>query len=83
MTDIVQVQFKRRYRDEFSSSSYSYIADVPLRVGDIVNVPTVRGNSEARVCRIDVPETECSYPPDKLRHIAEPATVGKIFDDFF
>lgn len=84
MTNIVQVQFKSRYRDEFCGNAYTYIADVPLLVGDIVKVPTKFGDSEARVCRIDVPESEIPAWCGELRHITEPASPsGTIFDDFF
>lgn len=83
MSDIVCVQFKGRYRDEYCGPAYTYRADVPLRVGDIVNVPTKYGDSEARVSRVNVPESELQFHGE-LRHITEPPTVsGGLFDDFF
>lgn len=86
MTDLVQVQFKNRYGEGFGGRPYTYIADVALREGDIVTVPTASGDSQARVCRIDVPESELpkwlSY--DSLRHITEPATPeSDLFSEFF
>lgn len=77
--NIVQVQFKNRYGGGFyGANRYSYIADVPVIVGDIVNVPTRRGRSEARVVAVDVPETELPawLPVEKLEHITEPALAG-------
>lgn len=84
MADLVQVQFKSRYNDTYGGRPYTYAADVPLQVGDIVKVPTANGDGDAKVCRINVPETECGFPLDRLRHITEPATPGGgMFDGFF
>lgn len=84
MTNLVQVQFKSRYKDGYGGACYTYVADVPLAVGDIVTVPTKFGESEACVCRVDVPEDEVKGFQDKLRHITEPATVSEgMFADFF
>ena len=58
MTNLVQVQFRNRYGSGYSGAAYTYRADVPLSVGDVVTVPTKWGDSEARVCRVDVPEAE-------------------------
>lgn len=84
ITNLVQVQFKSKYGDTYAGRPYTYVADVPLLVGDIVKVPTANGDSDARVCRIDVPESECGFPIDRLRHITEPATPGgDLFAGFF
>ncbi|MBS5134884.1 MAG: hypothetical protein KHZ05_05515 [Oscillospiraceae bacterium] len=84
MTDLVQVQFRSRYGSGYSGAAYTYRADVPLSVGDVVTVPTKWGDSEARVCRVDVPEEEVAKFHGELRHITEPATPGGgLFDDFF
>ena len=86
MTDIVFVQFKNRYGDGYGGREYSYIADVALQEGDIVKVPTVSGDTEARVSRIDVPESELPkwLGRDKLRHITEHATPpNDMFAEFF
>lgn len=81
---LVQVQFRNRYGEGYSGARYTYIADVPLEVGDIVTVPTKFGDNEACVCRVNVPEDEVKGFRDKLKHITEPATVSKgLFDDFF
>ena len=83
--DLVAVQFKSRYKkDEYGGCEYTYIADVPLQVGDIVRVPTKFGESEARVCRIDVPLSEMQCRVGELRHITEPGTPGgDLFHGFF
>lgn len=84
MTNLVQVQFRSRYGEGYGGAAYTYIADTPLMVGDIVAVPTKFWDSEARVCRIDVPEDEVEKFRDQLRHIEVPATVtGDIFSEFF
>lgn len=85
MPDLVAVQFKSRYKkDEYGGNEYTYIADVPLQVGDIVNVPTKFGTSDARVCRIDIPITELHCRVGELRHITEPGTPGgDLFHGFF
>ena len=82
-TNIVQVNFKNRYGEGYSGMNYTYIADVPLSVGDIVKVPTKYGDSEARVCRVNVPEDEVKAFSGDLKHITEPATPGDLFNDFY
>lgn len=82
--DIVQVQFKSKYGDTYGGRPYSYVADIPVDVGDIVKVPTSNGDGEAKVCRVGVTEAECGFPVDRLRHITEPATPGGgMFAGFF
>lgn len=81
-TNYVQVQFKSRFREGYDGPCYTYIADVPLQEGDIVTVPTKFGTGEARVARINVPESELKFYGE-LRHITEPATPnGGLFDGF-
>lgn len=82
-TNIVQVNFKNRYGEGYGGMNYTYIADVPLKVGDIVKVPTKYGDSEAKVCRVNVPEDEIRHFCGELKHITEPATPGDLFNDFF
>ena len=83
MTNLVQVQFRNRYGSGYSGAAYTYRADVPLSVGDVVTVPTKWGDSEARVCRVDVPEAEVVKFHGELRHITEAAMHGGgLFDDF-
>lgn len=84
MANLVQVRFRNRYGEGYGGAAYTYIADIPLAVGDIVTVPTKFGTSEARVCRVDVPEAEVEQFRDKLKHITEPATASNsLFDEFF
>ena len=80
---IVSVQFKSRYSDTYGGKEYAYISDVPVTEGDIVKVPTKFGDTEARVCRADVPESEIPAWME-LKHITEAATPGgSMFDEFF
>ena len=83
--NIVQVQFKNKFGGGFySATKYSYIAEVPVVVGDIVNVPTRRGMGTAKVVAVDVPESELPgwLSVDKLEHITEPAVAGgSLFDE--
>lgn len=84
MSDLIQVQFKSKYADSYGGRPYTYRTESPMNVGDVVTVPTRSGNSEARVCRVDVPESELdSFVRDKLLTVTAPATVGSLFDEFF
>ena len=56
--NLVQVQYRGRRSGRFEGDAYTYVADAPLEVGDVVNVPTKYGESEAQVCRINVPEED-------------------------
>ena len=81
--EFVQVQFKSQYSDEFRGRAYTYIADVPVAVGDIVKVPTSSGTSEAKVCRVGIPEDEARNGYyGEFKHITEPAVPGGFFDEF-
>ena len=85
-SDLCQVQFKDRFHDGFSGRAYTYVCDYPVNVGDIVTVPTANGEGEARVCRINVPESELPsfLGRDKLKHISAPAIpADSVFADFF
>lgn len=82
--NIVHVQFEdRRNPGYYAGGSYSYIADHPLAVGDLVKVSTKYGESNAKVCRVNVPVTEIGCRVGELRHITEPAILGDIFTGFF
>lgn len=84
MTNLVQVRFRNRYGEGYGGAAYTYIADTPLSVGDIVTVPTRFGSSEARVCRVNVPEAEVEHFRDKLKSITDAASVSEsLFDEFF
>ena len=82
-TNIVQVQFKNRFGEGYGGTNYTYIADVPLKVGDIVQVPTRYGTGEARVSRIDVPADEVPDTFGGLLHITESGAPSTLFDGFF
>lgn len=81
--NLVQVQYRGRRSGKFEGSAYTYVADVPLEVGDIVSVPTKYGDSEARICRVNVPEEEVPAWCGMLRHITGPARPMDMFDEFF
>lgn len=72
--NIVTVQFRTLYGDGYGGIGYNYIADEPLKVGDIVTVPTFHGDGEARVCRVDVPESDLPkwLTVKDLKHITAP-----------
>lgn len=82
-TNIVQVQFRNRFGEGYGGTNYTYIADVPLKVGDIVQVPTRYGTGEARVSRIDVPADEVPDTFGGLLHITESGAPSTLFDGFF
>ena len=63
---------------------FSYIADVPLEKGDVVNVPTKYGPKEGCISRVGVPIREIQCRVGQLRHITEPALPGgDLFKGFF
>lgn len=82
---LVQVQFESKQRPGiFSGASYTYIADHPLVVGDLVNVPTKYGARDAKVVRTGVPLGDIQCRIGELRHITEPATPAlDLFSSFF
>lgn len=82
--NLVSVQFRDRKSGEFTGREFSYIADVPLHKGDVVNVPTRYGPREGFISRVDVPINEIQCRVGELRHITEAATTGgDIFRGFF
>ncbi len=81
---LVNVQFRDRKCGEFSGREFSYIADVPLNKGDVVNVPTKYGPREGCISRVDVPIGDIQCRVGELRHITDSATPGgDIFKGFF
>ena len=82
---IVQVIFEdRRNPGTFSGGSYSYLAEQPVAVGDIVNVPTKYGDRDAKIVKIDVPIREIQCRVGQLRKITGPAlSGGDLFSSFF
>ena len=82
--NLVNVQFRDRKSGEFTGQEFSYIADVPLHKGDVVNVPTRYGTREGCISRVGVSITELQCRVGELRHITEAATPGgDIFKGFF
>ena len=77
--NLVQVRYRGRRSGKFEGDAYTYVADVPLEVGDIVNVPTKYGESEAQVCREEEIPAWCGM----LRHITEAAVPQDMFSEFF
>ena len=53
---IVKCQFKLKSSDGFGGKEYTYLTDLPLKVGDIVRVQAGDSEGIARVSEIDVPE---------------------------
>ena len=53
---LVKCQFKKKGSDEFGGREYTYLTDLPLKVGDIVRVPAGDSEGIARVSEINVPE---------------------------
>lgn len=81
---LVNVQFRDRKCGEFTGREFSYIADVPLNKGDVVNVPTKYGQREGCISRVDVPIGDIQCRVGELRHITDSATPGgDIFKGFF
>jgi hypothetical protein len=71
---IVGVQFESKYHTgEFSGHEYSYEADTALNLkpGDLVKVPTQRGDGLAKVSRINVKESEVDERYFPLKVISE------------
>lgn len=82
--NLVNVQFRDRKSGEFMGTEFSYIADVPLSKGDVVDVPTRYGPKEACISRINVPINELQCRVGELRHITGSAVTGSdIFRGFF
>ena len=69
--DIVTVQYTDESTPgEFAGRNYSYYADVPLKVGDCVAVPSRRGTSLAKVTEIGIPDYRVeSRVKEIMRHI--------------
>jgi plasmid stability protein len=56
--NIVKVRYFNNTTNELSPREYSYYAEEPLKVGDIVTVPIRDTTGKAQVSAIDVPEAE-------------------------
>lgn len=81
--NLVNIQFRDRKSGEFMGTEFSYIADIPLNKGDVVNVPTRYGTREGCISRVGVPLREIQCRVGELRHITETAPGGDIFKGFF
>ncbi len=69
---------------QYSGCKYTYIADHPVVVGDIVNVPTKYGDRKAKVVRTEVPIGDIQCRVGQILHITEPAIAGDdLFSGFF
>ena len=79
---IVQCQFKNARGDGWMEKAYAYLCDIPVQVGDLVEVPNKEGTKVVRVAEIDVPET--SIPSNVLpllKTVIGPAEYdGTLFD---
>lgn len=74
--DIIAVQYESKMMPgEFGGKPYNYFTAVPLKVGDVVNVPTQRGTSLARVARVGIEEHRVS--PD-IRKIMRTITEAPV-----
>ena len=81
--NLVQVQFESRNTPGmYTGKPFSYIADVPLKEGDIVKAPTKYGDRQARVFRVNVPLNEIQCRAGELRHITEAVPSGNLFTGF-
>ena len=81
---IVQVVFEdRRNPGTFNGGAYSYLADQPVAVGDIVNVPTKYGDRDAKIVKTEVPVREIGCRVGELKKITGPAYTGNLFSGFF
>ena len=56
MAKIVGVNFKSNKSGEYGGRTYNYFCELDARVGDIVSVPTNRGDSVAMITEVNVSE---------------------------
>lgn len=90
MPEIVQIVFENRENPgTYGGKRFSYIADYPVSVGDVVTVPTKYGDRTACVCHVNVQPDKIGCEVEMLQHIEAPADEaestdsGDLFDDFF
>lgn len=72
--NFVKVQLRNRESGEFSGELKSYIADIPLQVGDVVKIPARYGSFEGVVCQVDVPAMKLERRIGELLHITQIVT---------
>ena len=57
MSEIVAVKFQSKFNpSEFYGNEYHYRAAIPLKVGDIVDLPTKNGDGIGIVTKTGIPE---------------------------
>ena len=54
---IIGVNYKNKHTGEFGGKTYNYFCEIDAKVGDIVIVPTANGDSVAKICEVNVPES--------------------------
>jgi len=68
--EIVSVQFQSKNdKEEYTGREYSYIAGVPLKLGDIVAVPTKNGIGVAKVTKVNLRASDVGCPLSVLKKI--------------
>jgi|GEM_PF-1181395 len=76
MSDIVKVQFvNKKLPSGYGGIPYTYIADIPLKIGDIVYAPTKTGALKAKVISVGVTHDEIGFDIAKL------ASISKLAED--
>lgn len=79
---IIQAQFKNARGDGWTEKTYAYRCEIPVQVGDLVEVPNKDGPKVVRVAEVDVPETSiASNVLPLLKTVIGPAEYdGTLFD---
>lgn len=69
---IIKVAFEdRQHPGAFKPGGYTYVSEIPVKLGDVVIAPTKFGKNRAKVVALDVPPSEYAAFADRLRHITE------------
>jgi len=69
---IIKVAFEdRQHPGAFKPGGYTYVSEIPVKLGDVVIAPTKFGKNRAKVVALDVPPAEYAAFADRLRHITE------------
>lgn len=79
---LIQCQFKNARGDGWMEKTYAYRCEIPVQVGDLVEVPNKDGTKTVRVAEINVPETSiASNVLPLLKTVIGPAEYdGTLFD---
>ena len=79
---LIQCQFKNSRGDGWTEKTYAYRCEIPVQVGDLVEVPNKDGPKVVRVAEVDVPETSiASNVLPLLKTVIGPAEYdGTLFD---